>query len=148
MKPLLFSAVLGALVFAPSALAEEHVIEMRNVGPDASPMVFAPDFIEAQVGDTIVIVNGSGAHNAQTIEGMWPDGADTFIGEMNQDVTFTVTHEGYYGIKCLPHYQAGMVMLIKVGDGSPNHEAARAVEHPGRAATRMDSMWARAEAAG
>lgn len=108
-------------------------------------MVFEPAFVQAEVGDTIVIVNAMGAHNAQTIEGIWPEGAETFVGAMNQDVTFTVTHEGFYGIKCLPHYEAGMVMLVKVGDGASNYDVARAVEHPGRAADRMVAMWAEAE---
>ena len=145
MKSLILTAVLGAALIVPAAIAEEHVVEMRNIGRDASPMTFSPSYVEAQVGDTIVIRNAMGAHNAQTIEGIWPEGADTFVGAMNQDVTFTVTHEGYYGIKCLPHYEAGMVMLVKVGDGASNHEAARAVEHPGRAADRMEAMWTQAE---
>lgn len=145
MKPFLLSAVLGALAFAPHALAEEHRIEMRNIGPDASPMVFYPDYVEAAPGDTIVIINAMGAHNAQSIEGIWPDGAETFVGEMNEDVTFTVTEEGYYGIKCLPHYEAGMVALIKVGATAPNLDAARAIEHPRRAGPRMIALWERAE---
>lgn len=145
MKSLILTAVLGAALIVPAAIAEEHVVEMRNIGSDAQPMVFEPAFVQAEVGDTIVIVNAMGAHNAQTIEGIWPEGAETFVGAMNQDVTFTVTHEGFYGIKCLPHYEAGMVMLVKVGDGASNYDVARAVEHPGRAADRMVAMWAEAE---
>lgn len=142
MKTFVTTVALAALAFTPAAMAqEEHRIEMRNVGSDAQPMVFQPAYVEAQVGDTIVIVNAMGAHNAQTIEGVWPDGAETFVGAMNQDVTFTVTEEGLYGIKCLPHYEAGMVGLIKVGSGeAPNYDAAAAVEHPGRAAARMATM--------
>lgn len=141
MKTTFLCGALAALALAPAALAEEHRIEMRNIGSDAQPMVFQPAFVQAEVGDTIVIVNAMGAHNVQTIEGVWPEGADSFVGSMNQDMTFTVTEEGLHGIKCLPHYEAGMVGLIKVGSGeAPNHGAAAAVEHPGRAAARMASL--------
>lgn len=146
MKTFIASAALAAFAIAPSAFAEEHRIEMRNIGPDAQPMVFSPSYVEAAVGDTIVIVNAMGAHNAQTIPGLWPEGAETFVGAMNEDVTFTVTAEGLYGVKCLPHYEAGMVALIRVGEGTPsNLEAAQAIEYPGRAATRMAAMLAQVE---
>nr|WP_304074714.1 plastocyanin/azurin family copper-binding protein [Maricaulis maris] len=29
----------------------------------------------------------------------------------------TFDEEGLYGIKCAPHYAAGMIVLIEVGDG-------------------------------
>ena len=43
-------------------------------------------------------------HNAETIPGMLPEGADPFKGAINEEVVYTVEAEGVYGIKCLPHY--------------------------------------------
>lgn len=147
MKSLILSAVLGAAILAPAAVAETHEIQMLNAGSDRQPMVFEPAYLEVAVGDTITFVNAMGAHNAQTIDGMIPEGVEGFAGAMNQDVSFTVTEEGLYGVKCLPHYAAGMVALIKVGDGeAPNFEAASSVRHPGRARTRMADLLAQAEA--
>jgi pseudoazurin len=147
MKTLILSAALGAMALTPVAMAEEHEIRMLNAGSDRQPMVFEPAYLEVAVGDTVTFVNAMGAHNAQTIDGMIPEGADGFAGAMNQDVSFTVTEEGLYGIKCLPHYGAGMVALIKAGDGeAPNFEDASSVRHPGRARTRMADLLAQAEA--
>jgi len=151
MKTLFLSAALGALALTPAAAAqnETHEIQMLNFSSDRQPMVFEPAYIEAEVGDTITFVNAMGAHNAQTIDGMTPDGVDGFVGAMNQDVSFTLTEEGVYGIKCLPHYAAGMVALIKVGDGpAPNLDEAASVRHPGRAQLRMAALLELAGAAG
>ncbi len=150
MKKLIFSAAMGALVIAPAAMAQDaetHEIRMLNAGSDRQPMVFEPAYLEIAPGDTVTFVNAMGAHNAQSIDGMWPAGAAEFIGAMNQDATYTFTEEGVYGIKCLPHYGAGMVALIKVGEGdAPNLEAAAGVRQPGRARNRMADLIARAEA--
>ena len=147
MKTLMISAALGALAFTPAALAEDHRIQMLNRGSDGEPMVFEPAYLEVAPGDTVTFVNAMGAHNAQTINDMLPDGVEGFRGRMNQDVSFTATAEGVYGIKCMPHYGAGMVALIKVGDGqAANLEAARSVRHPGRARDRFEDLLAQAEA--
>lgn len=147
MKKLLLSAALGAFALTPAALAEDHEIQMLNVGADGQPMVFEPAYLEIAPGDTVTFVNAQGAHNAQTIDGMLPEGAEGFTGGMRQDVSFTPTEEGVWGIKCMPHYGAGMVALIKVGDGeAPNLDAAREVRHPGRAGQRFEDLFAQAEA--
>jgi len=147
MKKLILSAALGAMVMAPAAFAEEHVIEMRNTGSDRQPMVFEPAYLEIAPGDTVTFVNAMGVHNAQTIDGMLPEGVEGFVGDMNSDVSFIASEEGLYGIKCLPHYGMGMVALIKVGDGeAANLEAAASVRHPGRARGRMADLLAQAEA--
>ncbi len=141
------AATLAATPAAPGALAEDHRIEMLNAGPDGEPMVFEPAYLEVEPGDTVTFVNVQGAHNAQTIDGMVPQGAEGFRGGMRQDVSFTPQQEGVYGIKCMPHYGAGMVALIKVGEGdAPNLEQASEVRHPGRARTRFEDLFEQAEA--
>jgi len=147
MKKLILSAALGAMVMAPAAFAEEHVIEMRNMGSDRQSMVFEPAYLEVEPGDTVTFVNAMGVHNAQTIDGMLPEGVEGFVGDMNSDVSFTASEEGLYGIKCMPHYGMGMVALIKVGDGeAPNLETAASVRHPGRARIRMADLLEQAAA--
>lgn len=147
MKKLVLSAVLGALALTPAALAENHEIRMLSVGSDGQPMVFEPAYLEIAPGDTVTFINAMGAHNAQTIDGMMPEGAEGFSGRMAQDVSFTPTEEGLFGIKCMPHYGAGMVALIKVGDGeAANFEAASSVRHPGRAGQRFEELFAQAQA--
>ena len=140
MKKLILSAAFGAMVMAPAAFAEEHVIEMRNTGSDRQPMVFEPAYLEIAPGDTVTFVNAMGVHNAQTIDGMLPEGVEGFVGDMNSDVSFIASEEGLYGIKCLPHYGLGMVAVSQVGDDTANLEAARAVRHPARANQRMPEL--------
>lgn len=147
MKNLFMAAALGALAMTPAALAEDHEIRMLNAGSDGQPMVFEPAYLEVAPGDTVTFVNAQGAHNAQSIDTMLPDGAESFVGGMNQDVSFTPTEAGLYGIKCMPHYGAGMVALIKVGDGeAPNFDDAASVRHPGRARARFETLIEQAEA--
>ena len=147
MKKLVLSAALGALALTPAALAEDHEIQMLNVGSDGQPMVFEPAYLEIAPGDTVTFINAQGAHNAQTIDGMLPEGAEGFVGGMRQDVSFTPAEEGVWGIKCMPHYGAGMVALIKVGEGeAANLAEAQEVRHPGRARGRFEALFAQAEA--
>lgn len=140
----LTTAVLGAL-FATPALAADHEIQMLNRG-DAGPMVYEPAFLQIQPGDTVRFVSTDPLHNAETIPGMIPDGAEPFKGRLNEEVEVTFDQEGVYGVKCLPHYGMGMVALIQVGEGGDNVEEARNVRHPGRAGQRMDELFAEYEA--
>ena len=56
------------------------------------------------------------SHNAETIPGMVPDGAEAFKGKLNQAISVTFETEGVYGYKCMPHYAIGMVGVVVVGD--------------------------------
>jgi len=77
------------------------------------------------------------SHNAESILGMMPEGAEAFKGRINQEISVTFDESGVYGIKCLPHYALGMVALIEVGDDLPNLDDAMEVQNPGQAAARM-----------
>ena len=95
-------------------------------------MVFAPAFIKIAPGDTIKFLPTDKGHNAETIKGMLPEGAEPFAGKMNEELKVTFDKPGIYGFKCKPHYGMGMVGLIVVGNPI-NADSAKAVTHPGRA---------------
>lgn len=152
MKHNLLPATVLAGVLAVASLmagpvaAEDFTVEMLNRGADGQMMVFEPAYLNVQPGDTVTFVATDPSHNAESIPGMLPEGAESFRGPMNQDVSVTFDTEGLYGIKCLPHYGLGMVALINVGDGAAvNLEAAESVRHPGRANQRMAALFERAE---
>lgn len=107
----------GMALGLTQAGAEEIVVKMLNRG-DSGTMVFEPGFVKAQVGDTIKFVAADKGHNAETIPGFLPDGAEAIKGKTGHDVEMTVTQEGLYGIRCHPHYGLGMVALIEVGKPS------------------------------
>lgn len=119
-----------AIGLAGSAYAAEHEILMLNRGD--RPMVFEPEFVRAAPGDTIRFVAADKSHNAETVAGMLPEGAEPFKGAINQEFVYTLEKEGVYGVKCAPHYGMGMVALIVVGE-LQNLAEAEAVKHPGRA---------------
>lgn len=140
MKRMIAMAALAAMMVAGAAQAAEHEIQMLNKGANGA-MVFEPHFVQAAPGDTIRFIPTDKTHNAETIPGMIPDGAEAFKGKVNEEVTVTLTAEGLYGVKCLPHYAMGMVALIQVGE-PVNLEAAKAVKHPGVAKKRFEQIFA------
>ena len=118
-------------IVATPGFAAEFEIRMLNKG-EKGVMVFEPDFVRAQPGDTINFVSVDPGHNAETIKGMVPEGAETFRSKVSKDFSVTLTEEGIYGVKCTPHYGMGMVALVVVGEPG-NAAAAAKVKHPGKA---------------
>jgi pseudoazurin len=133
MKTKTLALVLAAAfaVVGPAAMAADHEIMMLNKG-EKGAMVFEPDLIRIAPGDTVTFVATHKSHNAETIPGMLPEGAEPFVGKMNEDVTVTFTEPGVYGVKCKPHLGMGMVAAVVVGD-PVNLEEAKAVKNPGKA---------------
>jgi len=108
-------------------------------------MVFEPAYLQVEPGDTVTFEPTDKGHNAETIPGMIPDGAEAFKGKVSQAISVTFETDGVYGYKCLPHYAIGMVGVVVVGDPAANVEAAKAVKQPGKASKVMAELLARAE---
>ena len=145
MKPSIYTAALVTLLaFAGGAAAEEHVVEMLNKG-EKGAMVFQPDFVQAAPGDTVKFVPTDKSHNAETIKGMIPEGAESFKGKMNEEFTVTFDKDGVYGVKCAPHYGMGMVALIVVGQ-PVNADEAKAVKQTGKAKAAFAELFGQAVA--
>lgn len=136
---LLAAAVIGAT--AGAASAADHEVKMLNKG-ESGVMVFEPAFVQAEPGDTIRFIPTDKSHDAASIKGMIPEGAEPFTGKLNEELDVTLTAEGVYGVRCVPHYAMGMVMLIAVGDPSSNLEAAKAAKNPKKAQERLDAAFA------
>ncbi len=66
----LAAAIVGqAALWAPSALAESHVVEIRD-------FQFAPEALDIAVGDTVTWVNMDIApHTATAVDGSWDSGS-------------------------------------------------------------------------
>ncbi|MEM8775699.1 MAG: pseudoazurin [Pseudomonadota bacterium] len=142
----------AALIARPSFGAASHQVEMLNKDPDDSKarMVFKPNLVVIQPGDTVSFVGTDRGHNCEIIEGMIPDGAEGWKGKINDDVEVTLDVPGFYGVKCTPHVGQGMVGLVVVqGDGMmDNLEAAQGVKQRGQAKKRFQAIWEAAEAEG
>ncbi|WP_269930972.1 pseudoazurin [Aminobacter sp. HY435] len=138
------AATFAAVLMAGSAQAAEHQVQMLNKG-EKGAMVFQPDFVIAQPGDTITFVPTDKMHDVQSIKDMIPEGATPFKGKMNEQVTITVDKEGIYGVKCSPHYGMGMVAMVVVGK-PVNLEQAKAVKQVGKAKKVFEGLFAQVPA--
>lgn len=136
-------AVVSALavsVLSGAAQAADHQIEMLNKG-EKGVMVFQPDFVQAAPGDTVTFVPTDKSHDAESIKGMIPDGAEPFKGKASEQITVTLDKEGVYGVKCTPHYGMGMVALVVVGK-PVNLDAAKEVKQVGKAKKVFEALLA------
>lgn len=145
MNKLIAVMALGAAVFAGGADAAEHQILMLNKG-EKGAMVFEPDFVRAAPGDTVRFIPTDKGHNAETIKGMVPDGAEPFKSKFNKEIVVTLENEGVYGVKCAPHYAMGMVAIVQVG-APVNLDAAKAVKHRGKAKAAFAELFGQTLAA-
>ena len=113
MRSAFLAALMCLLPFATQA--ETFEVKMLN-GNATGGMAFEPDFLSLKPGDKVKFLATQRGHNAATIEDFLPEGATPFKGKINQEIEVTFTEEGFYGIMCTPHYDMGMVMVVRVGD--------------------------------
>lgn len=129
------------LALTTSAFAQTHEVLMKNRG-SAGPMVYEPDYLEIQPGDTVKFIRKHKSHNAASIAELSPAGYPGFIGKIDEEIAVKYDNAGFYGIKCTPHYAQGMVMLIKVGDATLP-DSYRTFTAPGIADKRFQEIYSR-----
>ena len=122
MKKLAF--ILFLTLYTLSAFSKDHVVKMLNAGKEGM-MVFEPAVLSIKKGDTVKFVATDVAHNSSSVEGMIPEGAEPWVGAMNQDIEVTLTEEGVYVYQCTPHNMMAMIGVIKV-ESSSNLDSIRA----------------------
>ncbi len=113
----LSTAMAIVVALSGAAYAETVEVQMLNRGEEGT-MVFEPSFVQIQPGDTVHFVPTDKSHNAESIDGMIPDGAEPFAGKINEEIEVTPEVPGIYAVKCKPHFAMGMVMIIAVGDAA------------------------------
>ena len=116
---------LSLSVFGVFTSAANHEVRMLNSGAEGF-MVFEPAVVKAAVGDTVTFKATDMAHNSASIEGMIPEGANSWNGAMSQDITVTVNKEGIYVYQCTPHSMMAMVGVIQVGGSRSNIDSIQA----------------------
>ena len=136
---LLTIATLSVVSAAGTAVAAEHEILIKNTNGKGKFMVFEPDFLKVEPGDTVKFKLIDKNHNAEAVKEVWPEGVEALKGDMNQVAEFVVEKPGYYGIKCHPHYTMGMVALIVAGEPT-NQSQLDAYKAPGGAKKRWDEL--------
>ncbi len=142
----------AALITRPAFAAASHDVAMLNKDPDdpKARMVFKPNIIVIQPGDTVNFVATDRGHNCEIVDGMAPAGADGWKGKINEEISVMLEQPGFYGFQCTPHVSQGMVGLIVVeGDGKmANYEDAKGVRQRGQAKRAWEAIWETVEADG
>ena len=111
MKNLLLCVV---IIWSFAISSEEYEVKMLNFGNDGS-MVFEPGFLKVNVGDTVHFKSVDMAHNSESSTGLIPVNASGWKGNINEDISITLTEEGVYVYQCTPHLILGMIGVIQVG---------------------------------
>ena len=140
MKNMLLAVGIGFLTMVAAMVnAAEIEVKMLNKGGDGQKMVFEPALIRANVGDTITFLPTDKGHMAASMKGMMADGGK-FKGKTNKPVSYVVTAEGLYGVKCTPHMANGMVAIIAVGDSFDKEAFLKAGKVSKKAKVRLESI--------
>ncbi len=140
--PIRYAIALLATLFCTAALAEVHEVKMLNRGASGA-MVYEPDYLAIAPGDTVKFIATQPSHNAASLPGLLPEGAEPFKGRINEEVEVKFDVPGFYGIQCIPHLAMGMVMLIQVGE-APLSEVQIPASLPARAKQRFEQIVERA----
>ncbi|RLQ87920.1 pseudoazurin [Notoacmeibacter ruber] len=133
------AALAIATVLSGSAWAETFEVQMLNRGEEGT-MVFEPSFIQIAPGDTVKFIATDKSHNAQSVDEMIPEGAEPFVGKINQEVDITPEVPGVYVVKCNPHFAMGMVMTIAVGEEAQAPEGFLEHRLPRNAKKRLEEQ--------
>lgn len=129
----------GERAEAGGATGEIHVVRMLNRHPDHGIMVFDPPVLSVEPGDRVQFVPTTNGHNAQSIDGLIPEGAEPWRGRINQEITVEFAVPGAYAYKCLPHYGTGMIGLVVVGGSLEGLDRIAAEDMPGSADQRLET---------
>jgi pseudoazurin len=115
---------------------------MLNKNEDGEKMVFEPSMIIANVGDTVTFLPTEKGHMAASIKGMIPEGVESFKGKTNKTISYEITAEGLYAVRCTPHYANGMVALIQVGDTAEPAAFMKGKKVPKKSKERLEAYLA------
>ena len=130
-----------ALLSMIATIVHSAEIEVKMLNKDSAgqKMVFEPSLIRANVGDTITFLPTDKGHMAASMKGMMADNGK-FKGKTNKPVSYVVTAEGLYGVKCTPHMANGMVAVIAVGESFNKEDFLKGKKVSKKAKARFEDI--------
>jgi len=144
LKTFFAAAVAIGLALPVSALAADHEVKMLNKASDGTAMMFEPLVVRAAPGDTITFIPTDKSHNSASMKDGLPEGAETWKGKTNEQITVTVGPEGVYMYQCTPHFGMGMIGAVVVGQPT-NLDAVKGLKYPGKAKKTAERIFAEIE---
>lgn len=134
---LLCAFVTAGTGLVPARAETTATVKMLNRKGDER-FVYSETLVRIEPGDKIRFAAADKGHNAVSVAGMLPTGADPISVPFNKDGEITLTRPGLYGIKCTPHVGLGMVALVVVGKPVDLDAAVDAASDlPSKAKSRM-----------
>jgi pseudoazurin len=106
---LCFLAVMSAAV-----AAKDIQVKMMTNGPNHQMLVFDPDFIKANVGDTVTFLPMQKAGHT-SISLLVPEGAKPWKATPDTQISVKIEKQGIYLVQCDVHKSLGMVAVIQAG---------------------------------
>ena len=123
---------LFSLFFSSLALSADVTVEMLNK-LDKRSMVFSPEIVRVNVGDTVFWQSVDPGHNVEFIsKNGVPDGVEKFKSKVSKDAEYTFTVPGIYAYWCVPHKTMGMIGFVVVGDDLSNLDSIKKVKFIGK----------------
>jgi len=95
-------------------VSEASVADVKTHTVFGRATSFSPNILFINPGDTVQWENMT-IHDSVSMEGLIPEGAKPWKFNIGQNGAVTLTEEGVYIYKCIPHYPLGMVAAIIVG---------------------------------
>ena len=116
-----------SVLFSNIVTAANVTVEMLNKFEDRN-MVFNPEVVKVDVGDTVMWKSTDPGHNVQFIsKNGVPEGVEKFKSKIGKDAEYTFTIPGIYAYWCTPHKSMGMIGFIVVGGDKSNFEAIKKI---------------------
>ena len=126
------SIILLSLFIGKIAFAADTTVDMLNK-LDKRSMVFSPEIVRIDVGDTVFWKSTDPGHNVEFIsKNGVPEGVEKFKSKVGKDAEYTFTIPGIYAYWCVPHKTMGMIGFVIVGDDQSNLEAIKKVKFLGK----------------
>jgi plastocyanin len=111
----------GLLLTAFFIQAQDHTITL-------SGLVFTPNNLTINAGETVEWVNQSGTHNVNSSLATYPSNPEGFFSCAPSGTNWTFSHTftlpGTYEYRCDPHFSAGMTGTIVVEEPIPAYDIA------------------------
>ena len=115
------------ILFFNVALAEDTTVEMLNK-LEKRNMIFNPEIVRVDVGDTVFWKATDPGHNVQFIsKNGVPEGVEKFKSKVGKDAEYTFTIPGIYAYWCTPHKSMGMIGFVVVGGDKSNLNAIKEI---------------------
>ena len=101
---------------AESETVKEEPVATESVTHtiNAQARIFKPDTLYINPGDSVHWVNMT-SHNTVSVDGLIPEGAKSWRGQLGENLQVKLDVEGIYAFVCEPHIGFGMVGVIVVG---------------------------------